>query len=221
MIRFVVFLLFISQQAFAFSSLREQSQWFQNLFGNPSSTTKITKTEYNQGETRPKAVLKGVFYFGGTDKKRKLLSSSYKRMLCEDGFSGVYSVYLKVSETVSCDGNKMSYSHIGQANMNQKPGDKVYRLFERIYEIIQSNGDMSALYLHCHYGVHASNTIAQMALMQFCGISKSQAKSNWDKVDLYDSLGAQGTAKQMKKIDNFTPYPEFQISAAQKAVVCF
>ncbi len=213
--------IFLSHQAFAFSDLNEQVSWFQGLFGNPTSSTQITKTEFNQGDTRPKAALKGVFYFGGSDAKRKLLSNDYRKLLCESGFSKIYSVYIKVDKNISCENNNLSYSYIGEARTNQKSGDRVYELLSGIHNIIQRDGAVPAIYLHCYYGVHASNTIAQMALMQFCGISKEQAHKNWHANDIYNSLGAEGTAKQMRKINNFEPYNEFAISKEQQAKVCY
>lgn len=204
-----------------FADLKAQVAHFQNLFGNPSTNTKISSSVYNQGETRPKAILKGVFYIGGTDNKRKLLSSDFLQMLCEDEFSHVYSVYDKVDKTVRCAGNQFSYSHTGQANMTPATNDKVYRILSQLYGVIQSQGARGAVYLHCYYGVHASNTIAQMALMQFCDISKQQAKKNWDTIDLYNSLGKEGTQKQYQKIDGFKAYPEFKISKAQQALICY
>src|SRR5690606_25842282 len=70
----------------AFSSLSEQASYYQGLYNNPSSNISISKSEMNKGETRPKAILKGVYYFGGVDTKRDLLSRNYQNLLCENGF---------------------------------------------------------------------------------------------------------------------------------------
>lgn len=213
----IIFILCLPGAALA-GNLNEKIDHFQDLFGNPSSNTKITKTEYNQGETRPKAILKGVFYIGGSDQKRKLLSGSYQQLLCGDQFSRVYSVYKQVDKEVSCSGNSYSYSFIGQAS--DGGGSQVKALMGYLYNNV-INGEEGAVFLHCHYGVHASNTIAQMVLMQFCGVSASQAKKNWDAIDLYDSLGKEGTRRQFEKIDSFKPYPEYQITEAQKNAICY
>lgn len=216
-----VLLAFMSVNANAFENLYEQATYFQELFGNPPSNTAISNSDYNQGETRPKAVLKGVFYFGGSNVRRDLLSSSFRTKICNDGFSKVYSVYNDVNTTISCKHNNLSYARIGQAALEPRQGDNVYELLANLYDIIQANGRSSAVYLHCYYGVHASNTIAQMVLMQFCGISEDEAIHNWDKVDLYDSLGREGTQLQFQKIRNFTPYPEFAISDEQRRAICY
>lgn len=214
---------FILSTVFCFNTmagLLDQARYYQDLYGNPGSTTSISKSGMNQGETRPKAVLKGVFYFGGSDVKRKALSNQYQNLLCENGFSKVYSVYTKVSSDISCGGATMQYRHIGQANEQQSPGDKVYQLLAELYDIIKSDGAAGPIYLHCFYGVHASNTIGQMVQKQFCGISDDQAENNWDKVDLYDSLG-KNTPVEIAKVRNFRPYPEFQISAEEQAKICY
>lgn len=210
-----VLLLIILVSCFAEA---QSSGYFEGLFGNPSSSTTITETSYNQGDTRPKSILKNVFYIGGSDRRRSLMSSGFLNNMCEAGFSRVYSVYKKVDRRVSCGGNSYDYSYIGEAKTDGG-GRRVERLFSYLYsEVI--NGSEGAVFLHCHYGVHASNTIGQMALMQFCGVSRDQAKRNWDVIDLYDSLGAKGRARQFRKIDDFTPFAEFSITASQRAQIC-
>lgn len=214
-------LLLLPFSASAFSSLAEQARYFQDVYGNPSSPTQVTKTEMNRGETRPKAVLKGVFYFGGSDQGRKLLSSSYQNLMCEHGFSQAYSVYDKPSKGTSCSGNSMEYSHIGQASVDSDGGSRVASLMRKLYRIIKANGSEGPVYVHCYYGVHASNTIAQMVLKQFCGISDATAVANWNKVDLYDSLGEPNLSRELEKVQNYSPDPSLQLSASEKATVCY
>ncbi len=211
------FLVLFSNMVLA-QNLETKISHFQNLFNNPTSSTSISQSSYNTGETRPKSILKGVFYIGGSDRRRALLSSGFLDKICSDDFSRVYSVYERVDRTVSCSGNSMKYEFIGEAR-DGGGGSRIYNLLAYLYEQV-IHGDEGAVYLHCHYGVHASNTIAQMALMQFCGISKAQAKQNWDVIDLYDSLGASGRARQFEKIDEFTPYGEFQLTSDLKNKIC-
>lgn len=214
--------LFAPLSALAFSSLSEQSNYYQNLLANPPNTYTITKSkDFAKGEARPKAVLKGVFYFGGTDTKRDLLSNSYQQMLCKENFSQAYAVYTKVNKTVKCDGNNMAYNFFGQASIKDNGGAKVRTLLEQIYSIIKSNGSEGPIYLHCWYGVHASNTIAQIVQKQFCGISDDTAYSNWDNVDLYNGLGKDDVAKNLQKIANFTAYDDLKITEQEKATVCY
>lgn len=214
----IVSLLLIGTNVHA-ASLTDKVSFFQSLFGHPTSSTQISKTSYNQLDTRPKAILKGVFYIGGSNKKRSLLTSDYLQKVCSDSFSRVYSVYRKVDQTVSCSNNSYNYQYIGEARTGGG-GKRVYNLLRYLYEQV-INGDEGAVFLHCHYGVHASNTIAQMVQMQFCGLSKENAKRNWDVIDLYDSLGAEGRQRQFEKIDGFTPYSDFQINSEQKAKICY
>lgn len=216
-----VFCLFLTAAYSAHAeSLAEKVETFERLFNYPSSSTQVASksSRYNRGETRPKSILKGVFYIGGSDRKRELLSGSFLDEICEDGFSRVYSVYRSVDRTVHCSNNSISYRYIGEAR-DSGGGANVRELLQYLYnEVI--NGDNGAVLLHCHYGVHASNTIAQMVQMQFCGISKSEAKRNWDVIDLYDSLGAKGRSRQFEKIDGFTPYADLRLTAAQQELIC-
>lgn len=215
----IVFLsIFLFSQMALSQSLRDKISHFQYLFDNPNSSTEISKSSYNSGDTRPKAILKGAFYIGGSDRRRALLSSSMTKQMCNDDFSRIYSVYIDVDTQINCGSNSVDYVYIGEAR-DGGGGSRVYNLMSYLYNDV-INGSAGAVYLHCYYGVHASNTLAQMALMQFCGISKDQAKRNWDDIDIYDSLGAKGRRRQFEKIDEFSPYPEFQLTAAQRNQVC-
>ncbi len=220
---FVILNLFVTisvvaGNVFGFSSLSQQADYYQELYNNPSTPTQISKSQMNQGETRPKALLKGVFYFGGSDKKRETLSSGYQGLLCLEGFSQAYSVYTKVNKTASCSAGEMNYNYIGTPKAD---GSRPREVMQSIYQVIKAGGSLGPIYLHCYYGVHASNSYAQMALKQFCGISNEQAVDNWNKVNLYDSLDAANKAKQLEIIRSFQPYPEFAITAAERSVVCY
>ena len=210
--------LFLATNAYGFSSLSEQAEYYQNLYNNPSGPTEISKSQMNKGETRPKAVLKGVFYFGGSDRKRETLSSGYQELLCTEGFSQAYSVYSSVNKTVSCSDGEMGYEHIGTPKAD---GSRPQQLMKSLYNVIKAGGSLGPVYVHCYYGVHASNSFAQMALKQFCGISNDEAVNNWNKVNLYNSLDAANKAKQLDIVRSFKPYPEFAITAAERAVVCY
>lgn len=215
---FFLFLFFFTSNAAFTSDLNSRVSYFQSLFNNPKRSTDISESDYNQGDTRPKSILKGVLYIGGSNRRRETLSNSFLNNLCEDGFSQVYSVYKRVNKHITCSNNQFNYVYIGEARENGG-GKRLYSLLKYLYnEVI--NGEKGAVYLHCHYGVHASNTIAQMAQMQFCGISKREAKSNWDTIDLYNSLGEKGRQRQFHKIDTFNPYPEFQINSQQQNQIC-
>lgn len=201
-----------------FDSLAAQAQYFQSIYANPSNSTMInSKSAMSTGETRPKAVLKGVYYFGGSDVKRQSLSTGYQNILCDSGFSRAYSVYTPASS--ACAG--INYSHIGQASESSNGGSKVAALMSEIYKVIKANGSLGPIYLHCYYGVHASNTISQMVLKQFCGIDDETAISNWNKVNLYNSLAEPGPTKEKAKIRAFQPDPNLTLTAEERAVVCY
>ncbi len=206
------------ETSFGFSSLSQQAIYYQDLYNNPSDSTQISKSQMNQGETRPKAVLKGVFYFGGSDRKREALSSNYQGLLCSEGFSQAYSVYTSVDKTASCSEGELNYNHIGTPKAD---GARPRLVMQSIYNVIKAGGSLGPIYLHCYYGVHASNSFAQMALKQFCGISNDQAVANWNKVNLYDSLDAANKAKQLDIIRSFKPYAEFAITADERSTVCY
>ena len=195
---------------------------YNGYLGESSSSTRIMQNSpLNRGkDMRPKTVLKGVLYFGGSDRRRALLSSGTQQFLCESGFSTVYSVYdTPKRSSISCSGHTTAYRKVGEAP-DSGNGSRVRTFLEDVYDVIQANGSLGPIYLHCWYGVHASNTLAQIALKQFCGTSDSQLASNWDKVDLYDSLGAKGARRQVQKIFNFTPYSDLMISAGQRQQIC-
>lgn len=213
----VLIVLIQPATARTFDSLSAQADFFQGIYGNATNTTMITKSSMNTGETRPKAVLKGVYYFGGSDAKRQSLSSNYQNQLCGHGFSRAYSVYTAASS--ACNG--FQYTQIGQATATSNGGAKVAALMQEIYKIIKANGSLGPIYLHCYYGVHASNTISQMVLKQFCGISDETAISNWNKVNLYNSLPEPGPTNEKNKIRAFTPDPSLTITPEEQAIVCY
>jgi hypothetical protein len=217
----IVFGLSFSARA---ATIGEVANHYTTHLGDFGSSTAIMKrSPLNRGgEMRPKTVLKGVFYFGGSDLKRKALSGSTQNFLCDSGFSAAYSVYdTPSSSRVSCNGNAMSYSKIGQASSGGNGGSKVRALMEHLYRVIKNPGTVGPVYLHCWYGVHASNTIAQMVLKQFCGYSDSQLARNWDAIDIYNSLGASGVRKNIQKIHNFQPYRDLQITAEERQAICY
>lgn len=219
-------LLLVSTQvmAYDFPSLSQQATYFQSVYGNPSNAYTITQTEMNQGQTRPKAVLKGVYYFGGVDKKESLtspLSSGYRNLLCGHGFTQAYTVYNAPTTSTSCSKGTMEYTRIAEAAESADGGPRVKAMMQKIHEIIKADGKKGPIYLHCAYGVHASNTISQMVLKQFCGISDEEASRNWDRVNYANSLGATGVAKQKAKIRAFRPDPALSLTAEERAIVCY
>lgn len=207
----------------AHASLQTMVSDYTRFLGNSSSPNQIMKSSpLNRGkDMRPKTVLKGVLYFGGSDRKRSLLSSGTQTFLCENGFSSVHSVYdTPKNSRISCEGNTTKYKKVGEARSSANAGSGVRTFLEDVYDVIQSNGSLGPIYLHCWYGVHASNTIAQMALKQFCGVSDSELARNWDKVDIYDSLGSKGMRENIQKIYNFEPYSDLMISSSQRQKIC-
>ena len=210
--------------AYDFPSLSHQVAYFQSVYGNPSNSYTITTTEMNRGQTRPKAVLKGVYYFGGVDRKETLtspLSPQYRSLLCEHGFENAYTVYNAPTTTTSCSKGTMEYTRIAEAAAAADGGPRVKAMMQKIYEIIKADGKKGPIYLHCAYGVHASNTISQMVLKQFCGISDEEASRNWDRVNYANSLGADGVAKQKAKIRAFRPDPALSLTEAERNMVCY
>lgn len=208
--------------ATASADLNGQVAEYRNLFGDvPSNTTIMNRSSLNRGkEMRPKTILRGVFYIGGSDVLRATLSPATKQFLCQAGFSGAYSVYVKANESVSCGGASYNYRFIGQAP-DRGNGPSIRQLLGHLHQVITSNGAMGPVFLHCHYGVHASNTIAQIALKQFCGIGDQQAAANWDRINYMNSLPRQNVQMQYAKIQSFQPYPELRISEEQRRAVCF
>jgi hypothetical protein len=219
---FVIFTFLVSIAASA-APLSQVVDHYTQYLGDYGSSTAIMKNSplHRGGDMRPKTVLKGVFYFGGSDVKRDLLSSGTQSFLCSSGFSATYSVYNKVDTRVSCSGNSMEYTRIGEATSGGNGGPRVKALLEKLYSIIKSGGAEGPVFLHCWYGVHASNTIAQIILKQFCGESDDLLSSNWRKVDLYRGLGEAGVQKNIAKVRAFEPYSHLSITAEERTAICY
>lgn len=221
---------FVPALASAADGLAQQAANFHQLYGKPPNSWKIASAgKLLEGETRPKEVLMGVYYFGGSNVKSSAMSKSYKQMLCGLGFSRAYSVYTRNNVTSEdCGQNTLKYEIIGQVPGDNKKGipyqadggDRTMDLLEEIYNVIKSNGSRGPIYVHCDNGVHASNTVSQIVLKQFCGISDAVAVSNWDNVNLYKSLAEDRVENEQNKVKAFKPIAKWQITAEEQALIC-
>lgn len=174
-------------------------------------------------------VLKGVLYRGGANNtynkygqrpNQNPLPDVGLKNLCSEGFGA--SVYLYETNfstapqqvncsTVESKANKLKYYQLTAADV---ANTTVY--LEMIYKAIKGAG-ASPIYMHCWNGWHASGLVSALALRQFCGMSGKEALSYWiqntdGNTDGYDSI--------KKRIVDFQPLSQFQISTEEKNQIC-
>ena len=230
LVQFAIALL-LPFSASAHSSLAQQVDAFQAAYGHPTSNFQLLNKSSRifADLEKPKVALKGVLYWGGADKaqarSQSAMSNTSTGNFCAEGFSHLYYIYKKNvgPSQVSCGRGTIPYTVTGQVS----PGNSAVRAFmQTIYRIIKADGKVGPAYLHCWWGVHASNTFASIALKQFCGYSDQQAVAHWDRIGhLPDpnnrALSAAAKEENRNKIRNFQPYADLQITDAEQRLICF
>lgn len=185
------------------------------------------------GVRNMRVVLNGILYRGGANnvfnvhQKRpndNPLPNEGLDHLCEEGFSTSVYLYEKNYETAPkltrCTSvfkvsNELDYRQLSPLS-SEVDARAVLKI---IYDRLMSNSDQSPIYLHCWNGWHASGFISALSLRQFCGLNESQAVSYWDRnTDGYNTEPKYESIR--RKIRNFKPFQEFQISAELKRKIC-
>ena len=217
----------------------DQRAWIEYYDQRYALDDVFEKKTDNQGEgcedlygTRNfRVILKGVAYRGGANNKwhrsdrrdnRNPLTNDGLENLCEEGFRRAYYLYSKnfevAPEVVTCEfpqntEHELRYSQIS-------PTDEVqsYAVLEAIFETIE-NPRRGPIYLHCWNGWHASGLIAAKILRQFCGYSAEEAVQYWDRNTDGNNLEARYESIR-RRIREFKPYPEFEISEETAALIC-
>lgn len=228
---FLVFLLvfpFVSQAGF--SSLGAQVSSLQSAAGNPRDNFQLAASSLFRGFRKPKAALKGVLYWGGVDggdgRITTPMTNAGQMALCEAGFSRAFFVYGNPDKIVNCRGNSMAYSIVRQPNQAKPNSPNLYEFLQAVHLAATSDGAVGPVYMHCRYGVHASNTLAAIALRQFCGWSAAEAVEHWDRIGHIPdpqnkALSAAGKHENRQKIVNFVPYKDLLLPEEIKKTVCF
>lgn len=175
-------------------------------------------------------VLKGILYRGGANNSynkygkrnnQNPLPTMGLKNLCNQGFgAAVYLYETNFStapaqlncKTIDSESNQLQYHQLTAANENNT---SVY--LEMIYKAIKGTA-ASPVYMHCWNGWHASGLVASLALKQFCGLSGKQALSYW----MQNTDGnTEGYESIKKRIVDFQPSKQFQITPEEKAQICF
>lgn len=172
-----------------------------------------------EGTKRFTPVLDGVMSFGGgkqvspkRDNRNPLQDHTLNR-LCENGFSEAVYLYStnsnKMKRDTSCSQGNLSYRQ-----MNWKNSDSIMK---RIYDIAMSS-NRGPIYIHCWNGLHASNAIASMSLIQFCGWSNDQAKNYW--LEHSGERSFSNFRSVGKRIRDFRANPAYVVPASVKNQIC-
>ncbi|MGH9875561.1 MAG: hypothetical protein ACRD9S_24150 [Pyrinomonadaceae bacterium] len=179
-------------------------------------TTQNKAANARYGLFNYKTVMPGVLYRGsssGAKGQKAPLTAASAQALCQDGFDAVVYAY----GTGWSGGDKSIKCANGQLTYTVKRwdhSDEVKAVLKEIHNIIQDGH--GAMYLHCHYGVHASGFEVTAALMQFCGLSGEEGVKYWNS----NVAKTIQYPKVQQMIRAFKPYSELKISAEQQARVC-
>lgn len=153
-------------------------------------------------------VLGGLFSRGGV-KKRKPLSDSDLKSLCERGFTHAYTLYGSANKTIECSRGTILY--LGSKDF-RSPKD-MDRILENIDKSFTSK---EKTFVHCHNGAHASGFAAAIAFRTFCGMSADKAIAYWDRTLNGYALQEPNRSSLMKRIRNYPVRQELELSAGQK-----
>lgn len=211
-------------------------EYFEQRYGLEDIFEKATDNhgegfEALYGTRNFRRVLKGVAYRGGANNKwhrsgrrdnMNPLPDDGLMNLCEEGFSR--SFYLYSTNFDSAPGQVACRAGGGYSNtltyLQRSPSNKEdsYDVLLSVYESIKDQR-RGPVYLHCWNGWHASGLIAAKLLRQFCGLSADAAVSYWDRnTDGHNTEPRYERIRQ--KIRDFVPYPEFEISESEAAMIC-
>lgn len=184
------------------------------------------------GTRNVRAVLNGIFYRGGANNafhregkrsNKNPLPQDGLDNLCRQGFgTAVYlypTNYDDVPHELTCqtvDGHegKLTYAQITSQHYHRSD-QRV--LFGMILDAIRDPSH-GAVYAHCWNGWHASGFVSAIALRQFCDFTPAQALRYWTVTAKGASNADHDDTK--KRIEKFKPFPEFTLSAEEKARVC-
>lgn len=191
-----------------------------------------TGVEALYGTRNVRAVLNGVYYRGGANNvfnrtgKRdnsNPLPEDGLAHLCEEGFGTALYMYpthfasAPSSETCRTFEGDSGHLDYGQISVLRGKRDDIRRVIATVYDHIR-RPELGPIYVHCWNGWHASGYAAAATLRQFCGFTADQAVRYWNlNTDGVNGSGYEGVRALIRK---FEPFPEFTISADQRAALC-
>ena len=178
-----------------------------------------------------RVVLKGVVYRGGANNKwhrteprsnANPLPDDGLQNLCVEGFRHSYYLYDtnfdSAPDRVTCETAMNSDHSLRYFQMSSIDDSQTYELLGAVYETIK-DPSLGPVYIHCWNGWHASGRVAAKILRQFCGLSPEEAVEYWDS-----NTDGNNLEKKYESIRNdireFSPYPEFEITEKEAALVC-
>lgn len=212
-----------------FSTLDEQVNYYKNRYNVQCVDDKITDNKGNgfdslYGTRNMRTILFGIAYRGGANnyyhkinkrENQNPLPIDGLENLCKEGFSGAVYLYAKnfasSAKEISVGNNKLEYKQISGNN-----SEEMKQIIEMVYEVITQRRK-GPIYFHCWNGWHQSGYVAAAILKQFCGYSDEQALDYWVR----NTDGASRGYEQIKKrIVEFKPFSEYEISKELQPVIC-
>jgi len=209
------------------------SNFYHNRYGLQDVYTKLVDNFGNgysalEGTRNFREVLKGVLFRGGannyyskTDPRanENPLPQEGLDNLCAEGFKTAVYLY---STNYKTDPSQTTCNSIRGANTLNYPqltySSQYRKILEMIYAAIQDSSQ-GPIYVHCWNGWHASGFISALSLMQFCGVSGSDAVQYWHVDTDGNDTGTEHDALK-KQIAAFVPYSDLMISDDDQARIC-
>lgn len=216
------------------SVLKNNSETYQQRYQLNSLSQKLVNNrgdgyENLYGVRNFRVVLRGILYRGGAnnvynkhnqrDNENPLQDEALKN-LCKEGFKNAIYLYTTnfsgALKSVGCQDfenkeNSLKYQQI--TGLNEKNTDQILEIF---YKAIKGQIP-TPIYSHCWNGWHASGLVATLALRQFCGMSAKKAIEYW--IENTDG-NSKGYESIKKRIRDFVPRSQFQISETEKQQIC-
>lgn len=216
-------------------SLSERSQKYDQRYQLTTPQEKLVNNtgdgyENLYGVRNFRQVLSGVLYRGGANNsynkygKRSNtnpLPTMGLKNLCSQGFGAAVYLYetnfSSAPKQVNCQTNEGESNQLKYIQLTAADESNTATYLQMIFKAIKGTGP-APLYMHCWNGWHASGLVAALALRQYCGLSGKQALSYWmqntdGNTDGYDSI--------KKRIVDFQPLAQFQITNEERAQICF
>jgi hypothetical protein len=176
-----------------------------------------------------RVVLHGIYYRGGANNKynrinkrpnQNPLQNHALKNLCKNGFSEALYLYRDNFSSANANTDCRDFENDDQnLKYNQSTAfdsSNQEKFINTVFRHIKGNRP-GPLYAHCWNGWHASGMIAAMALQQFCGWSPQQALKYWT---VNTDGNSSGYDSVKKRILEFKPYPQYQITSNEKNLIC-
>lgn len=214
-------------------NLKEQADYYRQRYNLQNPNDKLVDNRGNgyenlYGIRNLRVVLHGVYYRGGANNtyNRYLVRDNENPLqdqaltnLCEEGFSEAIYLYStnfnSASKEANCRNALGEDQKLDYLQVNAFSASKETLFLGKIFDRIRGN-IRGPLYAHCWNGWHASGLIAALSLQQFCGWTGAEAEAYW----IRNTDGDSNYPDHKKRIREFKPYAQFNITEAERAVIC-